>query len=100
MRSRSMYALVLALSLLFSGVFLWAHSSGRQSTDENEADEYRETLDKYRRENVHYDSGEIVEYITACQNSNGYFVDNPDLIKEAAERNRKTMVTTHDLEIN
>ncbi len=94
LKSRSMYALVLALSLIFSGVYLWAYSSVRQSQDEDEDAEYREAMEKYRQENVHYDPGEIVEYIASCQNSQGYFVNNPDLVNEPDERNSKTLITT------
>jgi len=93
-KSKSMYALVLALSLIFSGVYMWAHSSGREEQDEKLATEYQETLEKFRLENVHYNPGEIVKYILACQNSNGYFVDNPDLINEPMEQNIKTVMTT------
>lgn len=94
LKSRSMYALVLALSLIFSGFYLWAYSSRHQSQDEEEAAEYREALEKFKRENVHYNPEEMVEYISACQNSDGYFVDNPDLVQEPMERNRKTFMTT------
>jgi len=93
-RTRSIYAIVLAGILLVSGIYLWINASAHDAQVERALSEYEAALERYKIENIYYTPKDIVHYARVCQNPNGYFVSNPDLIFEPLQLNKNTMSAT------
>ncbi len=86
--------MTLAIIALVAGIGLHIYSENTQSKNQKLSSQYQTALTKHKINNIYYEPDKTIAWLARRQNTNGYFVINPDLINEPSQLNANSLRAT------
>ncbi len=80
--------------VLLLGVSLHVYQQNLKQLNQVQIDQYQKSLEQYQENNIYYNPQATRDWLAIRQNTNGYFVTNPDLINEPSQLNANSLRAT------